>query len=365
MTRSSWIVGVGLLMGLILVAVYQGGPLAWHVLGFSLVVALLCAFLTAGPLGLIRITRELPPGPYVAGEPLTVTLRLHTRRRWLWPYLTVTDQIPQDLAQATPRFLLTGLLHASTNLTYQLVAPPRGVYEWDAVTLTTGDPFGILRRQVTIPCATELVIWPQTVSLAGWHPDRLRWLGDQKADTVVRRETLEVRSIREYLYGDRLAHIHWKASAHTGDFKVKQFERSTEPPLCVVLDQSRRFSPDEWELAVSVAASLAVYAARRSSSIQLVRMDAPLSLSRATGTALGLGELMRDLSLATHGSDQPGTLLNHHGDALLLTITSAEGTKSFTASADRVVVVGVDGLKYLHDLPGYLSHASMRGRARP
>jgi uncharacterized protein (DUF58 family) len=82
----------------------------------------------------------------------------------------------------------------------------------------------------------------------------------------VRRQLLEdparLGGVRNYVAGDSLRRIHWKATAHEDVLLVKKFQPSQELPIYIVLDLDRNayplrtaFGASEW--AISVAASLA------------------------------------------------------------------------------------------------------------
>ncbi|MFC7766284.1 DUF58 domain-containing protein [Leucobacter soli] len=70
--------------------------------------------------------------------------------------------------------------------------------------------------------------------------------------------------MREYAHGDALRHVHWKSTAKTGTLMVRQFEESQTARVAVLFDALREeyASDDEFELGVSVAASLSVQAVR-------------------------------------------------------------------------------------------------------
>jgi uncharacterized protein (DUF58 family) len=86
------------------------------------------------------------------------------------------------------------------------------------------------------------------------------------------RETTQIDGVREYIHGDRLSRIHWNATARTGDWKSKAFEREALPRLVIVLDrQADAYRTAEgFELAVSAAASLLELGLKRGMPVGLV-----------------------------------------------------------------------------------------------
>ena len=74
--------------------------------------------------------------------------------------------------------------------------------------------------------------------------------------------------VRDYQHGDSLRHVHWKASARLQSLQVKIFEPTTTFKVALFLSVDSftfngSFSEDEFELGISVAASLAHHVIER------------------------------------------------------------------------------------------------------
>ena len=104
--------------------------------------------------------------------------------------------------------------------------------------------------------------------------------------------TLAFHALREYVPGDELRHVHWRASAHAGKLIVKQHVDTAHASLAVVLDVSvhvtgngggrrpRRTAEtaaslpaglaEAFEVAVDCAASVAAIAAAQRQPLQLI-----------------------------------------------------------------------------------------------
>ncbi|MNJ34281.1 hypothetical protein D3C77_289850 [compost metagenome] len=86
-----------------------------------------------------------------------------------------------------------------------------------------------------------------------------------------RRETTQINGVRDYVYGDRISRIHWNATAKTGTWKSKEFEHESLPKTVLVLDAHAisYATPQQFELAVSIGASLLEYGSRERISMGL------------------------------------------------------------------------------------------------
>jgi uncharacterized protein (DUF58 family) len=82
-------------------------------------------------------------------------------------------------------------------------------------------------------------------------------------------------SLREYVPGDERRNIHWKSTAKTGSYMVRQYEETRRSHLMVALSLAAGdyASDDEFELAVSVAGSLGVRAIHDSRTVSVVASE--------------------------------------------------------------------------------------------
>src|SRR5690606_10053746 len=87
--------------------------------------------------------------------------------------------------------------------------------------------------------------------------------------------TTQINGIRDYVYGDRLSRIHWNATARTGKWKSKEFERESLPKMVVILDGNRSsyHSDEQFELGVSAAASVLKFGTMNALSQGLIITD--------------------------------------------------------------------------------------------
>jgi hypothetical protein len=66
--------------------------------------------------------------------------------------------------------------------------------------------------------------------------------------------------------------VHWKSSARAGRLMVRQFDETRQSRVCVAVDiaQGSYRSPDEFEVAISAAASVVLQAFREDNPLALV-----------------------------------------------------------------------------------------------
>ncbi len=125
------------------------------------------------------------------------------------------------------------------------------------------DPLSLMRRQVTWAKSQELYVHPRTVRLDEAASGYLRDLeGTPSSD--LSSSDIAFHALRDYAPGDDRRHVHWKTTARTGKIMVRQFEETRRSHVVVALADNGDLyaSEDEFELAVSVAASISAQTMR-------------------------------------------------------------------------------------------------------
>lgn len=153
--------------------------------------------------------------------------------------------------------------HQGTVLSVAVPAQKRGVITAGPLTVARQDPLGLLRREMTWRDVHHVHVHPRTVRLPPTSAGLVRDLEGQSSRRLTDSD-LSFHAVREYVPGDAMRHIHWKSTAKTGQLMVRQYDESQTARLAVLFDARREeyASDDEFELAVSIAASVSVQAVR-------------------------------------------------------------------------------------------------------
>ncbi len=165
------------------------------------------------------------------------------------------------------------LLRPGHSITEELEIPPlpRGVVTVGPVTTVRSDPVGLLRREHAFEDEHELFVHPRTVALPSTSAGLVRDLEGNASRRLVDAD-MSFHAIREYAPGDSQRQVHWKSTAKTGRLMVRQYEESLRSRMAVVLGAASQeyLDADEYELAVSAAASLGLRAVRDARDIDIV-----------------------------------------------------------------------------------------------
>ncbi|PZE22763.1 DUF58 domain-containing protein [Paenibacillus xerothermodurans] len=282
MSKQFWAV-LGSFLGSLGFLLFQGGKLA---LMLFVIVFVLSIYLLLGQWSGIKRTqgsRQLhntEPGSMLeAGSTVGVTIKLQIPGIWPMPYIFVKDRLfhrnGKELSfesMIIPDWRRRG--------EWQYRTPPlrRGAYAFGTTECLTEDIFGLFEHRGTLQLPHRIVVLPQIVPIREWQQFHQMMKGTNHHSTTTRavRETTQINGVREYMYGDRLSRIHWNATAKTGTWKSKEFERESLPKTFLVLDRQIAAYSDleQFELAVSVAASLFQYGSTHGLALGLVSTGA-------------------------------------------------------------------------------------------
>ena len=137
---------------------------------------------------------------------------------------------------------------------FRIPTERRGVIPVGPARTVRADPIGLMRREIVWSQTVELHVHPRTIAIAALSTGFVRDLeGSPTRDLTA--SDIAFHALREYVPGDDRRFIHWKSSAKTGTFMVRQFEETRRSRLMVLLDLDPGAYADdaEFELAVSAA----------------------------------------------------------------------------------------------------------------
>lgn len=261
-----WVVLLGAPLILVL-----GVVLGWTellVLGWTMAVlgAIAVLFLIGRPR--IEIQLDLPRHRVSVGEPATG--RIVGRNPRVSRSLATTVEVP--IGASLIELALPGIAGGSDYaVDFDLPTLRRGIVPVGPVRTVRGDPIGLVRRELVWAEQEELIVHPRIVAAPSASTGLVHDL-EGVATRELSVSDLAFHALRDYQPGDERRYIHWKSSAKTGSYMVRQFEQSRRSHLVVALSLAPGDyrDDDEFELAVSVAASLGVRAIHDARSVSVV-----------------------------------------------------------------------------------------------
>ncbi|MCV7176625.1 DUF58 domain-containing protein [Mycolicibacterium sphagni] len=240
------------------------------------------------------------------GQPVEAVLHVHntgSRRyrgalRDAWPPSACADPRAQVLSA-----------RAGESLTAITLLRPvrRGDLRSEGVTVRSIGPLGLAGRQRTLPLAGQVRILPPFLSRKHL-PSRLARLReiDGLLPVLIRGQGTEFDSLREYVVGDDVRSIDWRATARRADVVVRTWRPERDRRVVIVLDTGRTSAgrvgvdptasdPGGWprlDWSMDAALLLAALAARAGDHVDFLAHD---RLTRAAVFGASRADLLAQL----------------------------------------------------------------------
>ena len=154
---------------------------------------------------------------------------------------------------------------------FPLPTTHRGIVEVGPVRTIRADPIGLVRRELVWTESTELFVHPRTIAIPSTSTGFVHDL-EGSATRDLTNSDVSFHALREYQPGDERRYIHWKSTAKTGTYMVRQFEETRRSHIVIAqsLARSDYATDEEFEMGVSVTGSLGVRAIRDARNISVV-----------------------------------------------------------------------------------------------
>ncbi len=151
----------------------------------------------------------------------------------------------------------------------------RGRFQLGPVTATSGDPFGLFRRRITLSTSRELMVLPRVFPITTFALFTGGLPGRGRNSRRALQATINATTIREYVDGDALSRIHWRSSARYNKLMVKEFDLDPAVDAWIFLDlhtgvQAGKGEQSTEEYSVTIAATVANYLLRQDLSLGMI-----------------------------------------------------------------------------------------------
>jgi uncharacterized protein (DUF58 family) len=289
--------------------------------------------------------------PVSAGDRITVELEIENRAREPKTLLQVVDILPFVLGEPIVRPIEVIDPNSIYRDTYYLEVRQRGVYRWQEVNLRTAAPLGLFWCRRSRRVKAVAVVYPQVLPLSTCpiidrigQEDSPQFYNRSRSQTATEGLT---RNLRPYRHGDPTRLIHWRTSARYGELRVRELEVAAGgQEIIIALDSAAAWQPEEFERAVTVAASLYFYASKRLLNVKL--------WTAATGLVSGNRVVLETLAAVNAGEDA----VENRPKLPIIWLTQNSATLSTLSLGSRWVLwplaTAETGEKMLvkHELPG-------------
>lgn len=250
-------------LGVGVAAVNTGNNLLYLALSLNLSLILLSGVLSEGTLRHVTLTARLASEAF-AGEKSFLAVTCSTKTK-LFPGISLVASLRAGDHPVTVRF---PDIAPGTSVTRVVPFRPSLRGELDSIhaSLSTRFPFSLFEKSVVIDIPAAILVYPRpspspapcgdlSVAMSSGHPFRFGRVGAFP------------RGVREHLPADPVRDIHWKATARTGRWMVKEREGEAAPAIDLLVEESA--TPEAFEARLSEACGAVVELERRSVPFRL------------------------------------------------------------------------------------------------
>lgn len=155
--------------------------------------------------------------------------------------LKILDEIPHQFQKRDFGIVTKIAKGESKKFKYMLRPVERGVYSFGNLNVFASSPLGLVSRKYTFNNEQEVPVYPSFLQLRKYDlmafTNRLFEYGLKKIRRI--GHTMEFEQIKEYVQGDDIRNINWKATAKKNQVMVNQFQDEKSQPIYSVIDKGR------------------------------------------------------------------------------------------------------------------------------
>ena len=227
----------------------------------------------------LRYQRQFSEQRVLFGEEITLSLSVENAKLLPLPWLEIEDSVPRTLtftgrqlrvSTISNMVVLESLFslrwYERVTRPYTVLCNARGVHTFGPTVVRSGDVFGFLNRQESLSNRQYLLVYPLVVPITRFGLPSRHPFGDNRAPRRLLEDPSRVIGVRDYMYGDDLRRVHWKATARMMQLQSKVYQPTTTYTLVLFLNVVSQLDawygirPELQELAICATASVADWA---------------------------------------------------------------------------------------------------------
>jgi uncharacterized protein (DUF58 family) len=153
----------------------------------------------------------------------------------------IVDEIPHQFQIRNFSMHADFKANDAQKFTYELRPTERGEYDFGNINVFANTGIGFVRRKISIPAQEMVPVYPSFIQMRKFEmyaiSNRLTDAGIKKIRRV--GHTMEFDQIKEYVRGDDVRSINWKATARANDLMVNQYQDERSQNVINVIDMGR------------------------------------------------------------------------------------------------------------------------------
>lgn len=186
------------------------------------------------------VAERILPEKLSNGDQNSIEIRILNTYRF-GTKVRIIDEIPVQFQKRDFEIQSTILSAQEKNFTYTLRPTERGEYYFGNLLVFTRTYIGFVERKQEFSKKASLPTYPSFLQLRKYDflafTNKLKIFGLKKIRRI--GHTLEFEQIKEYVTGDDIRNINWKATAKKNQLMVNQYQDEKSQPIYSVIDTGR------------------------------------------------------------------------------------------------------------------------------
>ncbi|MDX1365221.1 MAG: DUF58 domain-containing protein [Arenibacter latericius] len=238
--KRFFIVLTGIVIGFLLSFIFPDLMGVVKLLFFVFVLASMVDFLLLFASKGVLLGQRIIPEKLSNGDENEIEISLSNS--YLFPVgIKIIDELPLQFQKRDFRILSSLGKGKKKRYTYQLRPTERGVYAFGNLNVFASSPLGLVAKKYTFSNQQEVPVYPSFLQLRKYNlmafTNRLFEYGLKKIRRI--GHTMEFEQIKDYVQGDDIRNINWKATAKRGQLMVNQFQDERSQPIYSIIDKGR------------------------------------------------------------------------------------------------------------------------------
>jgi len=187
----------------------------------------------------IDCKREINPMLSLGDEnPVLISLHNHSALKL---GVIIIDELPVQVQRRDAIAEITLDVDQQREVIYHISPKERGEYHFGDIQLIISTPLGLWKRKYTVPAQVDLKTYPSIMQMKEFELKAFSRISTSDGIKKIRRSgvSYEFEQISNYVKGDDIRHINWKASARGQDLMVNRFETERSQSVYNVICKNR------------------------------------------------------------------------------------------------------------------------------
>lgn len=155
--------------------------------------------------------------------------------------MVIIDELPLQFQKRDWKLHVRFRANARKQLTYKLRPVNRGEYEFGRIILYVSSLLGLLMRRHNIEAAQTVPAYPSYLQMRKYQLLSQTTIQTEQGNKRMRKigHSMEFEQIKEYVQGDDIRSVNWKATARKGSLMVNNYTDEKSQQVYCVIDKGR------------------------------------------------------------------------------------------------------------------------------